>query len=184
MLVSSPSTTVSREQRVEPGERLVAVGAERDRLREHRVVVAADDEPLDEAAVHAEPLARGLVQREHRSGGRQEVRGPGTRRRCGPRSRARSSTDVVLGERERLAGRDAQLLLDQVEAGDELGDRVLDLQPGVHLDEEELVGGGVGDEELDGARALVVDAAGDLARRLADAGAGRRRRAAATAPPR
>ena len=84
------------------------------------------------------------------------------------------STDVVLRERERLARRDAQLLLDQVDAGDELGHRVLDLQPGVHLDEEELVGGGVGDEELDGAGALVRHAAGDLARRLADAGAGRR----------
>ena len=41
-------------------------------------------------------------------------------------------------ERERLARRDAQLLLDEVDAVDELGDRVLDLQPRVHLQEEEL----------------------------------------------
>ena len=66
-----------REQRVEPGERLVAVGAERDRLGEHRVVVAADDEALDEPAVEAEPLTRGLLQREHGSRGRQEIAGRG-----------------------------------------------------------------------------------------------------------
>ena len=43
-----------------------------------------------------------------------------------------------LAEREPLARRDPQLLLDEVDAVDELGDRVLDLQPGVHLEEEEL----------------------------------------------
>ena len=46
--------------------------------------------------------------------------------------------ELVLGERERLAGGDPQLLLDEVEAVDELGDRVLDLQARVHLEEEEL----------------------------------------------
>ena len=33
---------------------------------------------------------------------------------------------------------DMQLQLDEVEAGGGLGDRVLDLQPGVHLEEEEV----------------------------------------------
>ena len=33
---------------------------------------------------------------------------------------------------------DVQLQRDQVEAGGLLGDRVLDLQPGVHLEEEEV----------------------------------------------
>ena len=56
--------------------------------------------------------------------------------------------DVVLGEVERLAGGDAQLPLDEVESGHELGDRVLDLEAGVHLQEEELA---VLVEELDGA---------------------------------
>ena len=36
---------------------------------------------------------------------------------------------------------------------DQLGDRVLDLEPGVHLHEEELVGRVAGDDELDRARA-------------------------------
>jgi hypothetical protein len=46
--------------------------------------------------------------------------------------------DVLLHQPERLAGGDPQLLLDEVQAEDELGDRVLDLQAGVHLQEEEL----------------------------------------------
>ena len=36
--------------------------------------------------------------------------------------------DLVLGERQRLAGGDAELPFDEVEAGDRLGDRVLDLE--------------------------------------------------------
>ena len=75
--------------------------------------------------------------------------------------------------RERLPRRDPQLLLDEVDAGDELGDRVLDLQPRVHLDEEELVGAVGRDEELDGAGAAVVDARGGRAGGGAEARAGR-----------
>ena len=58
-----------------------------------------------------------------------------------------------LVEREPLARRDPQLLLDEVDAVDELRDRVLDLQPRVHLEEEVL---GPGGEELDRAGALVA----------------------------
>ena len=65
---------------------------------------------------------------------------------------------------ERLARRDAQLPLDEVEAGDQLGDRVLDLESGVHLQEEELA---VLVEELDGARVHVAAGLGDLDRRFA-----------------
>ena len=42
-------------------------------------------------------------------------------------------------ERQRFAGGHAQLPLDQIEPGDHLGHRMLDLQPGVHLHEVELV---------------------------------------------
>ena len=47
-----------------------------------------------------------------------------------------AALDPVLGERQRLAGGDAELLGHQVDAAHELGDRVLDLQAGVHLEEE------------------------------------------------
>ena len=91
---------------------------------------------------------------------------------------AAGGVDVVLGERQRLAGRHPQLLGHEVEAGDELGDRVLDLEPGVHLEEEEVA---VLEEELDGAGVDVAARLGDLhgrlAHRLADlVGEGRRRR--------
>ena len=62
-----------------------------------------------------------------------------------PRPRGRVGATSSCAERQRLARRDAQLQLDEVEAGDQLGDRVLDLQPGVDLEEVEarrLVGVG------------------------------------------
>ncbi len=63
--------------------------------------------------------------------------------------------------RERLARRDAQLLSDQVEARHRLGDRVLDLDAAVELEEVELA---VGEDELHGARALVADRSPELHR--------------------
>ena len=53
-----------------------------------------------------------------------------------------------------LSGRDAQLPLDQVEPGDLFGDRVLDLDAGIELEEEHLV---AGDEELGRAGASIAD---------------------------
>ena len=53
-------------------------------------------------------------------------------------------------------GGDAQLLGHEIDTGDPLGDRMLDLDAGVHLHEEE-VAGVVVDKELDRARAAVVD---------------------------
>ena len=71
---------------------------------------------------------------------------------------------VVLGEAEGLARRHPQLPLDQVEAGDQLGDGVLDLEAGVHLEEEELA---VLVEELDRAGVDVAARLGHLHRGLA-----------------
>ena len=48
-----------------------------------------------------------------------------------------SSGASQRGVRQRRALGDGELQLDEVEPGDELGDRVLDLQPGVHLEEPE-----------------------------------------------
>ena len=63
--------------------------------------------------------------------------------------------DLVLGDRQRLAGGDLQLPFDEVHPRDQLGDRVLDLQPGVHLQEVEVPVGV--EEELDRPRALVAN---------------------------
>ena len=45
---------------------------------------------------------------------------------------------VALVKAQRFPGRHPELLFHQVEAGDHLGHRVLHLQPGIHLQEEEL----------------------------------------------
>ena len=52
---------------------------------------------------------------------------------------ARWTSCLLSGEP--LAGGDAQLPADEVDAGGQLGHRVLDLEPGVHLDEVELAVG-------------------------------------------
>ena len=61
--------------------------------------------------------------------------------------------DVLLGEAQRAAGGDADLLAHDVDAGDRFGDRMLDLQAGVHLDEIELA---VLVKEFDGAGAEIA----------------------------
>ena len=66
---------------------------------------------------------------------------------------ARRADGLLVGQaqrRQRGAGGDAELRLDQVEARDLLGDRVLDLDARIALDEEVLAGLGI-DQELDGA---------------------------------
>ena len=67
---------------------------------------------------------------------------------------------------EFFAAGDAELRLDQVDAGDEFGDRVLDLDARVHLDEVELAV--FVHEELDGAGVLVADLGEAAAEGLAD----------------
>ena len=64
-----------------------------------------------------------------------------------------------------VARGDADLLVDEVDAGDRLGDRVLDLQARVHLDEIELA---VLVEELDGAGAGISELGHGVGDDLAD----------------
>ena len=64
--------------------------------------------------------------------------------------------EMDLFEGEALPACDADLPVDQVQAGDQLGDRMLDLQAGVHLEEIEFVRVGV-DDELDGAGVVIID---------------------------
>ena len=74
--------------------------------------------------------------------------------------------DVVLGEGQGIAGGHPDALLDDVDAGDHLGDAVLDLHPRVHLQEEVLA---VLEQALDGAGAAVADGVGRVGGDLADA---------------
>jgi hypothetical protein len=76
--------------------------------------------------------------------------------------------EVLLGEGEGLARGHPQLLGDEVEAGDELGDGVLDLDAGVQFEEEEVA---AVEHELGGARAAVADRLREGDCRCAHAGA-------------
>ena len=77
--------------------------------------------------------------------------------------------DVVELGAERLPFGDADLRLHEIDAGDQLGDRVLDLQAGVHLQEVEVAV--AVEQELAGAGVAVADGGGGLDRGLAHAAA-------------
>ena len=86
------------------------------------------------------------------------------------------------GGRQRRALGHRQLQLDEVEAGHQLGDRVLDLQAGVHLQEPELAGRA--EQELDGPGPDVADGPGGGDGGVGHPPAQRRRRRPATVTPR
>ena len=75
-----------------------------------------------------------------------------------------SNDDVLLREAERLSVGDLELERDEIAAGDRLGDRVLDLDPAVDLEEEVLAGVGI-EHELDRAEVAVADRARERDRR-------------------
>ena len=74
--------------------------------------------------------------------------------------------DVALAQRQLFAGRDPNLLLHDVQAGDQFGHRMFDLDPRVHLDEIELA---LFVQELEGARAAVADLLAGVGAARADA---------------
>jgi hypothetical protein len=73
--------------------------------------------------------------------------------------------DVALAEGKLLPRRHLDLLLHEVDARRELRDGMLDLDPRVHLDEEELV---VLEQELERARAAIADLAACVGAALTD----------------
>ncbi len=134
-----------------------------DDLRDHRVEVGGDDVALADAGVHADARPGGQVQPHDAARGGREVA-------VGVFGVQPGLDGVPALHRwlafEPAAGRHPQLRLDQVEPGGGLGDRVLDLQAGVDLEEREQPVAGVV-EELDGRRAAVTDRDGQpFGRRL------------------
>src|SRR5438132_3273374 len=69
----------------------------------------------------------------------------------------------VAARWESLAARHADLLADQVDAEHRLGDGVLDLQPGIHLEEIEVV---ARDDELDRSGVLISNRRGSFDRSM------------------
>ena len=62
---------------------------------------------------------------------------------------------ILLAKRQRRAGRDLDLRLDQIDSGHHFGHRMLDLDTRVHLEEIEIAIGV--DQKLDRAGADIID---------------------------
>ena len=114
-------------------------GAPDEELGEHRVVVGRDFVALVDADVVADAIAGRRAEGLEDSGAREVALG----RVLGVDAaldRVAVKGDLRLRERQRLAGGDRELQRDEVDVGDELGDAVLDLEAGVHLEEVEVAG--------------------------------------------
>ena len=135
------------------------VGVPGDDLGDERVVVRRHRAADLERVIHAQVSAH---RRQMQAGDRAR-RGPEGARLLGVAPRldgVSRDLDVILGEREALATGDAQLPLDDVVPGHELGDRVLHLEPRVDFHEVEVAG--AGPQELHGAGTDVAHALGEL----------------------
>ena len=147
-----------RDRAPGPVDGLLEGPAATGQLGQHRVEVRGDlGAGVRRTAVEADARpAGGAVRRDLARVGPEAVGGvlggdPALQRRA-------AELDGVLGEAEvgqRLAGRDPDLRLHQVDVGDLLGHGVLDLDAGVHLDED-VVPVRV-EQELHGARVAVAD---------------------------
>ena len=136
-LVATPTISYSASASREAPQRRRPVLAVDDQLRDHRVVVRRDLVARANAGVHAHRRAlRRRAQVRERADRRQEaaLRILGVDARL---DRMPGERELVLALRQRLARRDAELPFDEVLAGDHLGDRMLDLEPRVHLHEVE-----------------------------------------------
>ncbi len=157
---------------VHPGDGGLRGGRPGGDLLQERIVVAGDDRAgIGRAPVQADPHAGGGA-----IGGDAAVIGDEAVGRIlggdAALDRVPVEMDVVLAGGagrldEALALGDQDLRAHDVDAGHLLGDGVLDLHAGVHLDEEELARLHV-HQELDGAGAGVADLLGDLLAEAAD----------------
>ncbi len=141
-----------------PLDRLPPVAAADDQLREQRVEVLADLRALLDARVQAHARTRRGTPHGHDAGGREEA---AARVLAVDAELEGVPAHLGVAVAELLAVGDPEHLADQVDAGDLLGDRVLDLEPGVDLQERDRPV--LPDQELAGARA---DVAGLLEDRL------------------
>ena len=150
-----PGDAIPGQRFAHASQRACAVLSPDHELGDHRVVELRDLV----AGAHA-----GVDANEFRRGRRLEVSDPpdrgqkAARRILGVDARldgVPKDVDGILRERQGLAGGDAQLPFDQIEAGDHFGDGMLDLQPGVHF--HEVKQPALVDDEFDRSRADVAD---------------------------
>ena len=123
----------------------------------------------------------GRAEKRHLARRRRVNSRSGPPRRCGIRWRDLATEDRP-GESQALSVGHADLLGDEIEAGDHLRHGMLDLQARVHLEEVEPPRRR--EDELHRAGVLVADGPRDADRRLAQRARARRDRARRTASPR
>ena len=138
----------------QPGGRLGPGPAGPDDLGQHRVVVGAHQGAVLIAGVGPDALGRRDREPVQRAGHGPEVGGGVLGVQPGLDRVPRQLRVQYVGAQGLAAGH-PQLHLDQVQTGDQFRDRVLDLQPGVYLQEVEAAG--LVQDELDRARARVAD---------------------------
>ncbi len=134
------------ERAGEPGAGLGAVLAPGDHLGDHRVELRRDDVARRHPGVDPDAGAgrQGEVLDQARGGREVALRVLGGEPGLDgvPAGGRLGRADL----RQRAARRDVQLQLDDVDAGGGLGDRVLDLQPGVDLEERQQLLAGLVEE--------------------------------------
>ena len=136
-------------------DRLVARRTVRDQLGDHRIVVHRDLAALVHAGVHPHhPRHLGRRDVFHQPPDRGQEAAERILGVDAALDRPPGELEVLLREPELLARGDADHLLHQVESGDHLGHRVLDLQARVHLEEVEVAV--AIDHELHGPGGLVA----------------------------
>ena len=165
MVVLMPSISYSRSARRRRAIACVAILAPGDQLRDQRIVVNRHLARRREPAVVADARTR--------RGARRCVMRPGDGRKpIVGILRVDAALDRVAARREQRLRRRASARSPramrichshEIDAGDHLGDRVLDLQPRVHLEEVEAAVRV--EQELDRAGVGVADAPRDTARR-------------------
>ena len=154
------------ERDAEPRDRLRAVVAVGDDLAEQGIVVRRHEIAVVGVRVHADAGAARHVERgDAPRRGRETIR---ILRVDAAFDGVAAELHVALPDRELLARGDADLLLHDVDAGDHLGHRMLDLEPRVDLDEVELA---ALEQELERRSALVTELVAGLGAALGNAGA-------------
>ena len=145
--VGTQSVQAGSGQRV--GEYLCGTGPGRcvgDHLGQHRVIVDGHHRPVGNARVQPDSGSVGQVEVRCGRGDVEVVNGPRLGLPSAPRVLGvKPGLDGMPDRAGRLGGQslpvgDGHLPLHQVESGGQFGDRVLDLQSGVHLQEVELAG--------------------------------------------
>ena len=137
-------------------ERIRPVVPARDDLGEHRIEPATDFVALGDAGIDPDALP-GRPSKALDAPGRGQEAVLGILGVEANLDRVAVEADVGLREPQRFACGDAELVGDEVTARRELGDRVLDLEPRVHLEERERAS--VVQQELAGPGAHVADGA-------------------------